>query len=276
VQQRQTVRPGPGLSRLVSRIHSYRLTGFAPGVHVGMPSTTLTLVVSLDAPIMLASDGRAPRPFSAVVAGLHQRPVSIHHDGTQHGIQLALTPAGARALLGCPAGELAGEMVELSELLAPADRFLAEQAAGLRSAQDRIALVVAALTRRADSASTARPEIAHAWDAVCRSRGSVPVWAVANQVGWSARHLGTQFRAEYGLGVKTVARVARFDRSRELVASRNRGIADIAARCSYADQAHLTREWREFAGTAPSRWLREDELAFVQDDQRSDPAEWSS
>jgi len=88
---------------------------------------------------------------------------------------------------------------------------------------------------------------------------------VADAVGWSTRHLGEQFRAEYGIGVKTAARVSRFSRSAAMVRSGRVPLAEVAALCGYADQAHLSREWRELAGTTPSRWPREDELAFVQD-----------
>jgi AraC-like DNA-binding protein len=46
------------------------------------------------------------------------------------------------------------------------------------------------------------------------------------------------------------------------------GLAEIAARCGYADQAHLTREWRELAGCTPSTWLAE-ELPSVQDGEHA-------
>jgi len=42
------------------------------------------------------------------------------------------------------------------------------------------------------------------------------------------------------------------------------GLAEVAARAGFYDQAHLHREWRELAGCTPSRWLSE-ELPSVHD-----------
>ena len=98
------------------------------------------------------------------------------------------------------------------------------------------------------------PEVAHAWDVLCASGGKTPVAAVAEEVGWSRRHLAQRFGAELGLSPKTAARVLRFERSRGLLVSRRRPrLADVAATAGYADQAHLTREWREIAGPAADR-----------------------
>ena len=47
------------------------------------------------------------RPYRALVGGLHTTPAVIEHDGAQSGIQLQLSPLGARALLG-RAGRRAG------------------------------------------------------------------------------------------------------------------------------------------------------------------------
>ena len=48
-------------------------------------------------------------------------------------------------------------------------------------------------------------------------------------------------------------------------------LATVAAECGYADQSHLTRDWRQFAGTTPSAWIA-GELPFVQDTGTDDQA----
>ena len=75
-------------------------------------------------------------------------------------------------------------------------------------------------------------------------------------------------RAEIGVGAKDLARLARFARSRRLIGRQDRSLAEVAADAGYADQSHLTTEWREFAGCSPGRWIAE-ELSFLQDDSGS-------
>lgn len=257
----------PALTPYVVHLGGYRLSGYDPGVHVGLPGTSLTVIVPFDEPIMVAAPGGPPTAYGAMVSGLYDAPVHIHHDGTQHGIQLELNPVGARALLGVPAGAIAGEMLDLSDLADPVRRCLADEAAAAPSWRGKADVVLGALTRRlTDHATRARPEVTHAWAEIRRQHGCVPVWAVAADVGWSTRHLGEQFRAEYGVSVKTAARLTRFERARLMLGS-GVPLAEAAVRCGYADQAHLNRDWLGFVGLSPTRWAAEDQLAFVQDRQ---------
>ncbi len=81
-------------------------------------------------------------------------------------------------------------------------------------------------------------------------------------LGYSRRHLATLVRAECGLAPQQLHRIGRFERSRALVG--RRPLAEVAARCGYADHAHLTREWVALAGCPPTTWLRE-EFPFLHD-----------
>lgn len=268
MQEHVTAHLTEPLVPLVSGLHGYRMWGFPAGSHVGFPSRDLTVVISLDEPMDLSVPGQGEVRLGSVVGGLHDRPVLIHHDGRQHGIQVALTPAGARALLGMPAAELAGLVVGLEDLLGSGGRLLQERLVDAATWKARLGLVQAALLarldRRAHPATAAAPEVGEAWRVLARHDGAVGVGEVARHVGWSARQLTERFTSEFGLRPKTTARVMRFERSTRLVRPGVR-LADVAATCGYADQAHLTREWQALAGVTPGRWPESDVLANVQD-----------
>lgn len=91
--------------------------------------------------------------------------------------------------------------------------------------------------------------------------------ALAEEVGWSRRHLGERFRRELGLAPEVAARVVPSERACTMLdrpPSPRSGPAEVAAVCGYFDQAHMTREWRQLAGCSPTTWIGE-ELPSVQD-----------
>lgn len=246
--------PAPSLRPYVRRYSGYHFHGFAAGVHLGLPSSDLDVVLSLGEPTLVSlTPGRPPSAHAALASGLCLAPAFIHHDGTQFGIQLALTPAGARALFGVPAGALASAVMPLS--LEP---LLDRLRAG--TWRQRFALLDAELTRRLDPVAAA-PELSFAWREIQRSGGVLRVGDLATETGWSRRTLYARFAAEFGVGPKEALRLVRFSRSRRLVQEPHRPtLAEIAAVCGYYDQSHLAREWRELAGVAPSQWLDAEEL----------------
>jgi AraC-like DNA-binding protein len=280
VREHYTHTVGPPLRPYVTLAVGYRYAGAPPGVHIGLPSGTLTLVVPFDEPLLLSGAGLSRRtPFEGVLAGLATAPTLIHHEGRQHGVQLGLTPAGARALFGLPAAELAERSVELEDVVGRVARSLRDELQEYATWRERfgaVERVVLELVRTNDVGREAAPEVREAWRLIRRGRGSTPVAALASDVGWSTRHLEHRFRGEFGITPKSAVRLTRFERSVEVARDPRRRLADVAAECGYADQAHLAREWRELAGLPPSRWRAEDDLAFVQDDQAARSAAWGT
>ncbi len=240
-------RPGPALTGLVTRYVGYRYEGLRPGTHLGMPSPSLTVVLSLAGPtrtVAMPDPAQSPADLTALVGGLHTRPAVIAHDGTAYGVQLELTPAGARSLLGLPTAELGALVLPLEDLL-PLGPLL-DRMREAPTWPERFALLDDALSRRAGRLRPVDPVLARAWDRL--ATGRVRVADIAAEVALSRRHLGERFRQEYGLAPKTLARVARFDRSRTLLQSAPRRLADVAAVCGFADQAHLARDWNDLVG----------------------------
>ncbi len=270
IMERADVMPAARLSPLVARYSGYRYAGLPPGTHHGFPSPYLTIVISLGAPTRTAvmPDRRQPpAAFAALVGGLHTRAAVIEHDGDQYGVQLALTPDGARSLLGMPAGELAGLVVPLGSLLGAGEDELISRMAEASSWSARFAILDAVLSRRAGHLTDARAELRHAWRLLVARGGRVRVDELAAEVGWSRRHLADRFTAEYGLTPKEAARVMRFEHSRRLLLRTDRPpLAEVADACGFYDQAHLAREWNDFIGCPPSAWLSGDDMQFLRDD----------
>jgi AraC-like DNA-binding protein len=258
--------PAAPLRGLVAWYSGYREEGVPPAVHRGLPSPYLTLIITLDDPLTVASHpDPAARPgcYLTLAGGLHTSPALITHQGRQSGIQLALSPLGARALLGLPAGELASLDVDAADVLGGTARELHERLRTAPSWAARFALLDQLLLAHADLDQRVAPDIAAAWQLLTGSGGTMRVAELAQRTGWSPRYLQRQLLTETGLAPKAAARVTRFDRARRRLqrraaAGQPASLARLAADCGYYDQAHLAAEFRDLAGCAPSAWLAEE------------------
>jgi AraC-like DNA-binding protein len=262
--------PHPALRDLVTSYQGYRYQLDEPGVHHGLPSTTLIVVLAFDRPLDVGwwGEEQSRGQHWALASGLSVSPAAIYQDGTQHGISFDLTPLGARALLGLPAAGLRREIVSLGEVIGSRAPRLYDAIAEATSWQARFAVLdreLLALAAAQDSRDLETDRtLTHAWHRIHTSSGSLPIAGLAHEVGCSRRQLSQRFTDEYGIGPKQATRLIRFQRARNLVAAARRPLAEVAADCGYADQAHLTREFRELAGDPPMTWLRE-ERPFIQD-----------
>jgi AraC-like DNA-binding protein len=106
--------------------------------------------------------------------------------------------------------------------------------------------------------------MAWAWRGLAISHGQVPVHELAREIGFSRRHFGERFLAEFGIAPKAAARVFRFEHACRLFTRAPCRIADVAMASGFHDQADMVREWHSLAGCTPREWIL-GELPFLQD-----------
>ncbi|HET9451206.1 MAG TPA: helix-turn-helix domain-containing protein, partial [Aggregicoccus sp.] len=163
---------------------------------------------------------------------------------------------GARLFFGLPLSELAGSVVHWRDVVPREHRELAAHLAGLPDWDARLAQVERVVLERLAAARLRTAPIAWAYERLERSGGRAPIAGLASELGYSAKHLITLFRDQVGLPPKRVARLLRFER---LVAHLREGPLEpwgqLALRFGYADQAHLSREVRQFTGLPPRQAL---------------------
>lgn len=77
---------------------------------------------------------------------------------------------------------------------------------------------------------------------------------LARGAGVSADHLARSFKRRYGLGIHEYVRALRVEWCTwSLVEAPDRSLAELAVLAGFADQSHLTREFRRVRGITPGR-----------------------
>ena len=249
--------PGQALRSDVVEIIGYQEHLAGHFRQIELASLIVPLIVSFGDPFAIGL-GRAPGRNDlqgSFAAGLYGGPVVIDSFGAACCIQVNFTPPGAYRFFGLPMHELADRMVALDDIYGSEAVSLRDRLAEEKDWDRRFDLIEAFVLMRLAGRDRPSSPIAWSYAELLRTGGTRRIAAIADNLGWSRKHLAEKFRTEIGLTPKTVSRMARFNRALDLARRRTaEGWADIAAECGYADQAHLVREFGEFAGETPSAW----------------------
>jgi AraC family transcriptional regulator len=134
-------------------------------------------------------------------------------------------------------------------------RELANPDSFTQLALEGLALELRAAVARAREAGGTEPRLAAVLD-MLRSDLSAPpsLAAIAGEIGLHPSHLARLFRAHHGESIGEHGRRLRLEWVAERLASSDEGIASLSARAGFADQSHLTREFRRRFGVAPGRY----------------------
>lgn len=89
----------------------------------------------------------------------------------------------------------------------------------------------------------------------CRD-GRLSVAQMAASVGLSESWFASAFKVTTGTTPRQWQMDRRIARVRDLMTGSDLPLSDIAARAGFADQAHLTRSFRQATGTTPAAWRR--------------------
>jgi AraC-like DNA-binding protein len=245
-------------------IHCVWFLRGSPARHTVQPVVAdgrLELVAHLKQPFSLVElDGIRPQ-HHLLLAGQLTRPVHLLSGGPVEVVGVRLEPSGAMALLGVPLDQFTNAVVPLGEVDAMMAAVFEDAASRPGTPGERAQAVMGALTRRLAGESSSET------DFVLRmlgkgSQGSVS--SVAREMGISLRTFERRFRAEVGIGPKMFQRVVRFRRAFRRLSGWGPGQWSRAAvESGYYDQAHLIRDFRQFAGEAPSRFYRRQQSLAV-------------
>ena len=253
----RTAPPSPGLERIEAHFSGH---GFDPHRH-----DTYAIGFTLDGVQAFRYRGGAQRSTRGEVFVLHPDETHDGHAGTTAGfryrilyvaprlIQEALDTQGlpfVRDAVSRNAPLLRAILPALDDLETPLEDLQRDEIiAGLAQA---LAQADASIMRPAMSPACRR---AVALARVCLDDGRITASAeLETLTGLSRYALARHFRACLGTSPHRYLVMRRLDRARQLIRD-GRPLADAALACGFADQSHMTRQFKRAYGLSPGRFV---------------------
>jgi AraC-like DNA-binding protein len=79
---------------------------------------------------------------------------------------------------------------------------------------------------------------------------------LANVAALSRSHFSRAFKRSLGFSPMEYVVVRRVERAKAMISGTSEPLSGVALACGFADQAHLSRRFRDIVGSSPGRWRR--------------------
>jgi AraC-like DNA-binding protein len=248
-----------------------------------LPDVCIEVVVHYGSPMVRClADGRRETQPGAVVAGQLRTAMQLASTGPVGMVAARFEPWAAAPFLRESAHALTSQVVPLDALWGADAHALEERIRAAPGDATRLGLLAGALTARLLPPDETGRALRQAVTWIAETRGAIPVGEIARRLQWSRRRLERRFVSAVGLSAKSLCRIERFQYV--LAALRPDGpptpdatagaapgtaldaatapgrpvrLVDLAMDAGYADQAHLSREFKELAGLPVTQYLAE-------------------
>lgn len=162
-------------------------------------------------------------------------------------------PGTAQQLLKCPIDKFTDKEVRLDDVLRTS-KGLAESICAAGSFEDRVKLFERYHSPGSKRKKTAPHLVSYLLDKINAAPGEVRIQDLAEETGYSTRHINNVFKMHVGISPKLFHRIVRFQRCFGLLRhQKSPTFASLALDAGYYDQAHFINEFREFALCTPSQ-----------------------
>lgn len=249
--------PCPLLQPYVRRLVGYDERSLSPTRQRQFPQPHVVVIIEFGPALAITMGGderttdRHPGGFVAAISNAY---ADTEHQGWQRGIQVDLTPTGARRFFDMPLSEMNQTVVALRDIHPEDHRHLADQLDACRDWSARFELIESLLARRILRARLVTTRVDWALARIEAAGGNLKVGSLSRELGCSQRHLISLFRDQVGIPPKQWARLVRLECVLKRVRTAKPGcFAELALAHGFSDQAHLARDVKVLTGLTTSQ-----------------------
>jgi AraC-like DNA-binding protein len=203
----------------------------------------------------LLEDGHAVTQPMHFLVGQMTRPMFIAANGRVEIIGVRFHPGGTLPFFEVPMSELTNHVVELTTLCRDLASEVIKRVGECRTLAEKLVELQMLLTGQVRDKHRSR--VLGLAEKIVAQHGLMTIDQLAVGAGISSRQLERRFLSEVGVSPKVLCRILRFQQVFKALNRERAAWAEVAAECGYYDQAHLIRDFQQFARQAPSALLAE-------------------
>lgn len=191
----------------------------------------------------------------ACAGGLTTAPSVIEAPATRcHVIGIQLHAEGAYQLLAAPASELSNGTVSLADALEAQTESLSDACFQATSVTERFETVCRWIEQRLQQRARAHAAVGWAATQLRQSKGVSSIASLQEQTSLTKSRFASLFREQLGVSPKHYGRILRFRHALTQLQG-GRVLSDAALTAGYYDQAHMYRDFGEFAHMTPAEFV---------------------
>lgn len=200
----------------------------------------------------------------AMVLGQTMEPFYIQPTGYVNTFAVRFYPYGFANFVTTPIKDLANKETSLEILFGkgPANE-LEQKMIDARSTEERINIVETFLLNKLSDKATIDSIIKTTIDAMLSTGGDIPISAILKDDPSKRRQLERKFIKQIGISPKQLGKVIRLQAALKLLLGQQvESLTKLAYESEYYDQAHFIKDFREFTGTTPGEFLKDDSMTL--------------
>ncbi len=255
----KTHTPSSLLNRYVAQMIYF--SGYQPkhSIERIVPDTMVTLVVELDNKPRCIYDNVTQEPIeefsSAWFSGFHKGYISIQAVPDSEMFVIMFRPGGAFPFLHKPLDIYTGKVVNAKAVFGNDVIGLRNDLLEEKDADQRFTIAKKWLHQRMDSESIPEKVIGSAIEMI-QDNTYDTLLKLVEKSGYSQKQFIFLFKKFVGVTPKYFQRILRFNEILPKIHNKEKiNWAQLGAECGYADQAHFIKEFKEFSGFNPSKYL---------------------
>ncbi|HEY1045769.1 MAG TPA: helix-turn-helix domain-containing protein [Bacteroidia bacterium] len=254
----QTFEPHPDLSALVKCYWTLEIPEQKDAQkQLILPDGCMDMIFNLDADIKrYTSESTFIIQPKAMILGQISDTFFVEPTGSVHSFGIRFFPYGFMSLTQLDLKHLSNKETPLNEIFGEMIASdLSRQITASNNTSERIEVIERFLRNQISKDSTIESTLKQTIDLMILSKGSKRVGDISKTYVNDRRQLERSFRKNIGISPKQFCKVIRLQAALSLLLNDETDqLTRVAYECQYFDQAHFTKDFKEFTGINPSEF----------------------